>query len=215
MLKRTMFLIAVAAGSCFAQNVTIRHDNYTTVFSESLKVPIVVKWWLTRTMVSCTNRTKRTNRFIPDPDLAQFTNLGRDYAGSGYDRGHNMPAEDNACSPRGMNECFYYSNMCPQTPSLNRGAWKKLETHTRKLAKEYDSVMVWCGSVCKSDKTIGPDKVAVPSYCWKIVYVKQTGKTLAYSFRDDSPEDGPIESYEVSIDSVEHLSGIQFNRSDR
>jgi endonuclease G, mitochondrial len=41
-----------------------------------------------------------------------------------------------------MVESFYYSNVAPQLPSLNRGIWKKLEEYTRQLAKEYDSVLV-------------------------------------------------------------------------
>ncbi len=69
-----------------------------------------------------------------------------------------------------MKESFYYSNMCPQTPKLNRGIWKKLENYTRGLVGEDDSVLVWCGSVAKSGRTIGPDDVVVPDYCWKILF---------------------------------------------
>lgn len=209
-MKKTILLVLVLAGACYSQEVVIHHAFYTTVFSESLRIPVVVKWWVTRRMVECPGHVRRTNRFEPDPDLRRYTNLGRDYRRSGYDRGHNMPAGDNACNPTGMKESFYYSNMCPQTASLNRGAWKKLETHCRALAEEYDSVLVWCGSVSTSHKTIGPDRVAVPDYCWKIVFVKKTGRVYAYSFRDDRFEDRPLASYEVTVDSVEHLSGIKF-----
>jgi len=121
-----------------------------------------------------------------------------------------MSAEDNACSKAGMTECFYYSNMCPQTPKLNRGVWKSLETYCRKLAKQNDSLLIWCGSVCTSGVTIGKDKVAVPGYCWKIIYIKKTGETFAYSFKNDVSEPMPISNYEVSVDSVQHLSGINF-----
>ncbi len=209
-MKRIALLVAFAVQVSFSQNITIHHTYYTTVFSESLRVPVVVKWWLTKEMVSCVTHLKRTNKFTADPELKAQTNLARDYAKSGYDRGHNMPADDNACSAIGMKECFYYSNMCPQTPRLNRGAWKSLETYCRKLAKQYDSVLVWCGSVCKSGKTIGPDKVAVPDYSWKVVYVKKTGETYAYSFKNDDSETKPITSYQVGVDSVEHLSRMKF-----
>lgn len=209
-MKKTLLLLAAITQICYSQNSTLTHTYYTTTFSESLRVPIVVKWWLTKKMVNCSKHVKRTNKFIPDPDLKQFTNLNKDYAGSGYDRGHNMSAEDNACDQTGMTECFYYSNMCPQTPKLNRGAWKSLETYCRKLAKQNDSLLIWCGSVCISGNTIGKDKVGVPDYCWKIVYIKKTSETQAYSFRNDTTEAKPISDYRVSIDSVQHLSRLKF-----
>lgn len=161
-------------------------------------------------MVSCPTHIRRTNKFTPDPKLSEYTNLNKDYTRSGYDRGHNMPAEDNACTMTGMEQCFYYSNMCPQTPKLNRGAWKSLEMYCRKLAKQNDSLQIWCGSVCISGKSIGKDKVAVPDFCWKIVYIKKTNVTHAYSFRNDTTETKPVPNYEVSVDSVEHLSGLKF-----
>ena len=161
-------------------------------------------------MVSCPEHLKRTNKFTPDPELPKSTNINKDYTRSGYDRGHNMPAEDNACSMTGMEQCFYYSNMCPQTPKLNRGIWKKLETYTRELARQDDSVLVWCGSVVKSGRTIGPDKVGVPDYCWKVVFIKHTRDTLAYVFPNTAAVSATLAEFTVSVDSVEHLSGVRF-----
>ena len=210
-MKRTILLLFVLTGICHPQNVTIRHHYYTTTFSESLRIPVVVKWWLTNKMVDCSQHLKRTNKFTSDPDLPKYTNLNKDYTRSGYDRGHNMPAEDNTCSMTGMEECFHYSNMCPQTPRLNRGIWKKLETYTRKLTAKDDSVLVWCGSVVKSGRTIGPDNVAVPDYCWKILFIKHGRDTLAYVFPNTTTVSGTLTEFRVSIDSVEHLSGVKFS----
>ena len=53
-----------------------------------------------------------------------------------------MDAFDCGCDSVDMEESFYYSNVAPQSPALNRGIWKKLEEYTRKLANEYDSVLV-------------------------------------------------------------------------
>ena len=209
-MRRSLLLLIAISQVCYSQNVTIRHDYYTTTFSESLRIPVVVKWWLTKEMVSCSQHLKRTNKFTPDPQLPKYTNLNKDYTRSGYDRGHNMPTEDNACSEIGMKECFYYSNMCPQTPRLNRGIWKSLETYTRELARQNDSVLVWCGSVVKHGRKIGPDDVAVPDYCWKIVYVKNKRDTLAYVFPNTATVSGNLMEFRVSVDSVEHLTKLKF-----
>jgi endonuclease G len=94
-----------------------------------------------------------------------------------------MNAYDCGCDSIAMAESFYYSNIAPQLPVLNRGVWKKLETYVRKLVKEYDSVLVWCGSVTLENRHIGI--VAVPDYCWKIIYIRKSGIVKAYSFRND------------------------------
>ncbi len=196
--------------SAFAQEpdtVTIFHKYYSTTFSRSRHFPVVVKYWLTREMLSCDARIKRTNRFRADPQLRHDTDLGRDYARSGYDRGHNMPAEDNRCDDQGMRECFYYSNMTPQTHSLNAGAWKTLEERERAEAIQYDSVLVWCGSVSSDSVKIG--RVFVPEYCWKVLFVKATADTEAYSFRNDSLASRPLEGYRITVDSVRVLTGRQ------
>ena len=211
MKTATAFLLLFLACSAFSQSpdtVTISHKYYSTTFSKSKHFPVVVKYWLTKKMFACKKRFKRTNKFTPDPQLLAYTKLKKDYSGSGYDQGHNMDAYDNGCDSIGMIESFYYSNMCPQTPRLNRGIWKKLEGYCRTKAKTFDSVLVWCGSVAIGKKHIG--KVAVPDYCWKIIYVKKQGAIEAYSFKNDKAQAKPLSAYKVSVDSVWHLSGLRF-----
>jgi endonuclease G len=142
--------------------------------------------------------------------IPEFTNLDKYYKKSGYDRGHPMDASDCGCDSIAMAESFYYSNVAPQFPSLNRGNWKRLEEYTRKLAKECDSVLVWCGSVTLENGYIG--KVAIPDYCWKIIYIKKSGIIKAYSFRNDMTFKRELSSFEVSIDSMRNLSGFIFTR---
>jgi endonuclease G len=201
-------LIGSVSFSQTPDTITVTHKYYSTTFDRTKHYPVVVKYWLTKKMYTCKTKIKRTNKFTPDPALPDDTNLKNDYRRSGYDRGHNMPAEDNTCSSVGMNQCFYYSNMTPQTHSLNAGPWKTLETYARKQAKKYDSVLVWCGSVSLSDSVIG--RVSVPDYCWKIIYIKKLDVSEAYSFKNDISPSEPLESYKVSVDSIYHLSGFKY-----
>jgi endonuclease G len=210
MMKLAVILVFFAC-SAFIQEpdtVTIFHKYYSTTFSKSEHFPVVVKYWLTRKMLECDTHIKRTNRYKPDPQLPIETNLQNDYTKSGYDRGHNMPAEDDRCDPEGMKECFYYSNMTPQTHSLNAGAWKTLEEYVRAEAMQYDSVLVWCGSVSSGKVKIG--RVSVPEFCWKIFFIKTQGSTEAYSFRNDRSASKPLESYKVPVDSIERFSGLNY-----
>ena len=82
----------------------------------------------------------------------------------------------------------------------------------RKLAKEFDSVLVWCGSVTIEDIFIG--RVAIPDYCWKVLYIKKLNKVVSYSFRNDSPRLEDLHSYEVSLDSIQHLSKLHFFKDE-
>jgi endonuclease G len=212
MRKLLSLLLISLTCSAFGQSpniVTVFHKYYSTTFDKTKHIPIVVKYWLTRKMLECDTHIKRTNAFKPDPRIPDWTDLDKDYTKSGYDRGHNMPAEDNRCDPEGMKECFYYSNMFPQTHRLNAGAWKKLEEYERAEALQFDSVLVLCGSRAMLDTKIF--RVTVPEYCWKVIIVKATMKVEAYSFKNDFTPSKPLESYKVSIDSVHRLSEIPFD----
>jgi endonuclease G, mitochondrial len=211
----TFLLILCLTGinSIYAQKqtndtITVYHKYYTTTFSKSKHFPVVVKYWLTNAMLDCDQRFKRTSKFKADPLIPEYTDLDEDYKHSCYDRGHQMDAYDCGCDSIAMVESFYYSNIAPQLPSLNRGSWKRLEEYTRKLANESDSILVWCGSVTLENRHIGI--VAVPDYCWKIIYIKKSDIVKAYSFRNDMTPERELHSFEVSIDSIRSLSGFVF-----
>ena len=209
-LLAVLILLPYAFGG---QNVTIKHKVYTTTFSKSKRFPVVVKWWLTKQMLDCRKKMKRTDDFGPDPLLPAYTNLDTDYMHGGFDRGHNCDAADNLCDTVAEHQSFYFSNMCAQTKELNRGIWEHLESYCRALADSLDSTLIWCGSVAnKSAKKIGPDSVVVPDYCWKIIYVRKLKKTLAYVFPNSTSLTGDFPNYAVKVDSVEKLTGLKFTR---
>ena len=68
---------------------------------------------------------KRTNAFKKDPHIVGSSASAVDYRKSGYDRGHLAPAGDMKWDVQAMKESFYYSNISPQLPQLNRGVCGK------------------------------------------------------------------------------------------
>lgn len=167
-----LLLLAWGYSPSFGQ--TIKHHDYTTYYDVKIKQPDSVKWLLTPAMLNCTTHLARTNKFTADPLIAN-TNFNSDYAKSGYDQGHQFPAQDASCNTTDETECFYFSNMVPQRPNLNRITWKALEIYTRKIASK-QPVSVTCG-VIGSLGTIGKDKINIPAKCFKrLVY----GKTVEY-----------------------------------
>jgi endonuclease G len=214
-MKRFLYSIAIVLLSLLfvssAQNkneVVLKHTNYTSTFSISKKYPVVVEWWVTKAMVSCPTPLKRKDNFKPDPLLPQHTDIAKDYVGSGYDRGHMMPAADNLCQTQQVqDESFYFSNMAAQTHRLNAGDWKSLETFTREESKIKDSIHVWAGNVGEIKK-IGD--VSVPKYCWKVIHIKKENKWLAYLFENNTSNPDGFKNNEVTIKDITSLTGFTF-----
>ena len=208
-MKKLLFILSLSLISfiTLAQDVVvIKHTNYTTHFSKSKKYPVMVQWETTNAMVTCSTPLKRKDNFKPDPQLPKETNIGVDYVKSGYDRGHVMPAADNLCqTPQIQDECFYFSNMIPQTHRLNAGDWKSLETATREWAAISSKVRVWSGAIGE-EKKIG--SISVPKQCWKVVQV--AGKWHAYLFNNDLSNPDGFNNNEVPLSQIEKLTGFKF-----
>lgn len=204
-----LFLSSLITLLVYCQDtVRLTHTNFTSVFSKSKKYPVVVEWWVTRGMVSCETPLKRKDNFKPDPKLPIETNIAKDYVNSGFDRGHMMPAADNLCQNQQiLDECFYFSNMSAQYHSLNAGDWKVLETKTRQMALEYDSIKVWTGNIGEIKK-IG--KVSVPEKCWKVIYIKKTNIFIGYIFENTKSKPDGIENNQVPISKIAELTGFTF-----
>jgi endonuclease G len=209
-MKKLLFIILALLVSFYVSaqhTVIVKHKQYKTVFDTVLNYPVQVNWVLTKKSIECSHKYPRTNKFTFDPILHKQTELDDSYVGSGYDRGHNFPAADAACDSTAMRESFFFSNMTPQHPTVNRGDWKDLEEATRDLVGKYDSVKVWCGS-WGSVKKIG--KVSVPTDCWKVIYVVKTKEWTAYHFYNVKSNSLGLKSHEVSLSFIEKQTHLKF-----
>jgi endonuclease G len=202
-MKKLLFLLVLALPLQAQDTVRVKHGNYESVFSVSKKYPVLVEWVVTRAKLECKNPAKRTDRFLPDPNLKKESNIDADYVKSGFDRGHISPAADARCNEKHMAESFYFTNMAPQYPGLNRGQWKNLEEWTRILAVENDSVIVKAGCVGEASKM---QRVAVPTHCWKVIRYK--GQTESYVFPNVPERSKSFEMHKVTLDSVKNLTKL-------
>jgi endonuclease G len=203
MRKLLLLLVFVVSPLTAQDTVRVKHGNYESVFSKDKKYPILVEWVVTRSKLECSNPAKRTDKFLPDPQIKKESDIDEDYVKSGFDRGHISPAADARCNEKHMAESFYFTNMAPQYPGLNRGQWKNLEEWTRVLAVENDSVIVKAGCVGVRQQM---KSVAVPTHCWKVIYVK--GKAEAYVFPNEPERTKSFEMHKVPLDSVKKLTKL-------
>lgn len=192
------------------QQQIIRHTGYTVSYNKDTKLPNWVSYELTRAETK--GKEKRSNRFIADPLVKGAIATNADYTRSGYDKGHMAPAADMKWSPVAMNESFYFSNMCPQHPQLNRRGWKKLEDKIRDWAVADSAIIIICGPVIKKQpKTIGKNKVVVPQQFFKVIlspFVKPM-RAIGFLFNNEQSVD-PLSAYVVTVDSIERLTNMDF-----
>ena len=204
----TTIIILFSITTKSQDTVRIKHTNYISVFSKSKHYPVLVEWWLTKSMVNCPSPLKRKDNFQPDPLLPHETDLLWDYKGSGVDRGHMMPAAENLCqTPLIQDECFYFSNMSAQYHSLNAGDWKTLESMEREYAGKEDSIHIWCGNIGVAKKI---KKVSIPKQCWKVIYFTKSKEWMAFIFENNTSKPDGIHNNLVDKSYIEKLTGFKF-----
>jgi endonuclease G len=183
---------------------------FYTLHDDQLKVPVYSVELLLPENISGVN--PRIDKFKADPDLqATARAVPGDYVGSGYDKGHMAPVEDMRKDSAAMLQSFYMSNMVPQDPILNRGVWREIEEHARKLAISKNGVYVFTGPIFadRPIKTIGAG-VAVPSHTFKVIIDKNDGLGIGYIVPNTNVKGTTYKQYAVPVAEVERVTGINF-----
>ena len=151
---------------------------------------------------------RRTNQFYEEARLPfEERALLSDYRGSGFDRGHNVPAGD-MTTERGMAQSFSLANMMPQARQNNQGVWaKRVEEPTRMYAKRADGdIYIFTGST-GSLGSIGRGKVTVPSHLYKLVY--DPAKKAAWAYWVENTNDAQVSPL-ITYRELQQKTGIDF-----
>lgn len=192
------------------QEQLIHHIGYTVSYNKDWKIPNWVSYELTRQETR--GIEKRKDRFLVDPHVEGLSATNSDYSKSGYDKGHMAPAADMKWSSTAMKESFYFTNICPQHPQLNRRAWKELEEKIRDWATADSAIIVICGPVIrKQNQTIGKNQVSVPRQYFKIILSPfvQPIRAIGFLF-PNAQATAPLPEYVVTVDSIESLTDLDF-----
>ena len=184
--------------------------NYAVIHSCTVKNPVVVMEHVSAEDVN--GPAKRKNDFREDPAVRpECRSTMADYAGSGYDRGHLVPAANNTQSADIMSESFFLSNMIPQVPGNNRGIWRILELQVRDSVRSTgQDLYVISGAVyAQGSKTIG-NGVAVPTQLFKIIINKRTGTVTVFLMPNAAIPVADLPQYKTTLQAVEQASGMRF-----
>lgn len=186
----------------------VDHAYYSLCYLADHRQSSWVKYKLTRAMVN--GRQKRTNDYRMDP-VVEDPVYKSDYRGSGYDRGHLLPAGSMKLNHQSMSETFYMSNMSPQTPKFNRQIWARIEERMRDLVRQYGEAHVVTAGILHAGLRTIKTGISVPDQYFKVAYFPQAGLMKAFLIDNRSYDKNyHYSDFLVTVDEVEALTGYDF-----
>ncbi|NEP12558.1 MAG: DNA/RNA non-specific endonuclease [Symploca sp. SIO2C1] len=194
--------------------------QYALSYSQERGTPNWVAWQLSSKWLG---DAERQDDFRSDESLPSdwYQVKSTDYTRSGYDRGHMTPSADRTATVEDNSSTFLMTNIVPQTPKNNRGAWKDLEEYCRDLVDEGKELYIVAG-VSGEREQIGKNKqVTPPDYTWKVIVVlDQPGqgvrgvstdtRVIAVDVPNRKNTSSSWEKYRVSVDELETKTGYNF-----
>lgn len=186
------------------------YEGFIVSFNKDNKTPNWVAWELLGTETE--GEGTRTNKFWTDEEVEGCADT-RDYRGTGFDRGHMMPAAEQKWSPEAMHDCFSLANICPQDHSLNSGAWNTLENKERAWARRDSMLLIAAGPIYEATDTmhIGKNRVRVPSAFFKVLAAPKANPPRGIGFiYPNMSAPGSMRVYAMPIREVEKATGLDF-----
>ena len=187
-----------------------KYEGFIVSFNKKNKTPNWVAWDLLGTETEGVGT--RTNKFWRDEEIDGCPDT-RDYRGSGFDRGHMIPAAEQKWNEQAMEDCFSMANICPQDHSLNSGAWNTLENKERAWARRDSMLLIAAGPIYEDTDTlyIGENKVRVPSAFFKVIAAPTANPPRGIGFiYPNMSAPGNMRVYAMTIRDVEKATGHDF-----
>lgn len=156
---------------------------------------------------------RRSNFFVDDNILGNQSALNADYRGSGFDRGHMVPAGDFSWNQLLKFETFVLTNIIPQSPNLNRGIWRGLEDLIRNLTTSMDTrtVIITGAIYAEENGLIGRNSVGIPVFCYKSIFLSESNQMFSFIFPNNhTVQYEDLSNYQTSVDQLELITGEDF-----
>ena len=208
-----------------SKNDIIKHHALVISYNEEHEQANWVAHKINKKIID--GNVSRTNNFRVDSQIESGSSEEKDYFlktklpsgkytydGFGYDRGHLAPSADFKWSKTALSDSYYYSNMSPQLPEFNRKGWANIEGFLRSYVYENETdLLVVTGpyyneNVKKSERS--KNNMSIPDYFFKVAVDLKNMLGVGFLVPHEKLT-SPIESYVVSIDSIEAFTGLDFN----
>lgn len=171
-----------------SQRITLHNDSYQVLYNPKTNLPEVVEWNIKLENLGRLRRAGIAN-FKIDRRCPRPRATSKDFANSGYQRGHLCPSADFSAYRYLMRQTFVMSNVAPMVPSLNSGDWKATEIYCRQEAVKRGNVFVRVTThIVGGDTTFIKGKhVAIPTHFRKQLWnVSRDTLLREWYFKNDS-----------------------------
>jgi len=188
-----------------AKTREICYEAYGVMHSGISRTPIWSAEYLTRFRLTQSKGLLRVNDFHPEKQLPVFERAElRDYARSGFDRGHMAPSADMP-SPSAQQDSFSLANIIPQDAGNNRKLWAGIESVVRNETRRRGRLYVVTGPIFMGDALRSlKGRVLVPSHIFKAIYDPARKEAGVYLVANES-----VDRYQViSVKELRPMAGI-------
>lgn len=183
------------------------NNAFATMHSGLTRTPLWSAEYLTQASVRSARSQYREDVFHPDGRLPASERAElRDYARSGFDRGHIAPSGDMP-DRYSQEQSFALSNMVPQNAEMNRGLWAGIEMAVRDMAQERGALFVITGPIFEGAHLQAlNNRVAIPTSLFKLVYDHKRKEAAVYV----APNQAGGQYKVITVDELEKRTGINF-----
>lgn len=188
-----------------------KRTGFTVCYSPELRHPV----WVAVKVHNGPRMEMTPRPSFKRDSAAKNSPLPKDYAKSGYDRGHMAPNRAIAAcyGAEAQKEAFLLSNICPQKPGLNRGAWRKMEYMVVDIWPEkYGDIYIISGTHTSNKPKKLKTNINIPEGFYKITIAQHKGRlySQAVYMKQETGYGAFPRTKLVSIDEIEEMTGLDF-----
>ena len=205
-------LVGLEIPSYIEDHPVVAKLGYSLSYNTEYVQPDWVAYVLTKEEVEAES-VGRSDDFYEELDVIPYSAKLSDYKGSGYDRGHLLSSANRNFAEDFNQSTFSLLNMSPQIHRFNAGLFLRAEKAEREVAVDYEIAYIVTGPIFSDDMTtIGDSEVAVPKEFYKVFLVQGADDewhAIALILPQEY-ENGNLNIYAVTVDTVEERTGIDF-----
>ena len=191
-------------------DLLLQKTGFTLGYSSQYRQAVWVAYTLTAENLLA-KQVRRRDKFQADPEVKKHPVHPKDYARSGFDKGHLAPAADMTYSLGSMTDSFFMTNISPQIPGCNRGIWKRLENQVRRWAVKEGKIYIITGPIFSpKPKVMKTAAIPVPVAFYKVILDLTPPMKMIGFIVPNQTSKRRLASFALSVDEVERITGYDF-----
>ena len=191
-------------------DLLLQKTGFTLGYSSQYRQAVWVAYTLTAENLLA-KQVRRRDKFQADPEVKKHSVHPKDYARSGFDKGHLAPAADMTYSLGSMTDSFFMTNISPQIPGCNRGIWKRLENQVRHWAIKEGKIYIITGPIFSEKPAVMKTAaIPVPVAFYKVILDLTPPMKMIGFIVPNQTSKRRVYSFAVSVDKVERITGYDF-----